>query len=179
MCNMLKRKSISAFFLLCVSIGILIFFLFSEKDRERLSEYPYSPQILPEIVSTAAATSDPLVISLRFNGYELFLDEESSTFYYSLIERDPDAYDPYVRMKCRSSRVKIYIIDGELTPESVRSNQALRFIASDGKYFREYRIRYTTLPIMNIDSDVTTIEGKGKDREMVMTLFDNRADVRQ
>lgn len=175
----MERRKIFGILLLILSIIIPGWLIFFRNDRLRLSAYSRSESEIEAFLGSALPTDDVFLTKITFNGYAIFLDETSSSFYYSLVENDPDAFDPFVRYEGVNKRVKLILREGELSPESIGQNHPLRLVASDGKHYREYQLYCTTLPLMNIESDILLFEGKGKDRDMVMTLFDNREGVRQ
>ncbi len=176
---MMDRRKFFGIILLAFSILIPGWLIFFREDRPRLSSFFRSDEEIAAFIGDAIPTNDVFLTQVTFNGYALFRDENSSAFYYSLIENDPDAYDPFVRYEGTNKRVKMVLREGEITPEAIEQNRPLRLIASDGKHYREYRLYCTTLPLMNIDSDILLFNWKDKERDMAMTLFDNRAGVRQ
>lgn len=175
----MDRRKFIGIVLLAFSILIPGWLIFFREDRPRLSSFFRSDEEIAAFIGDALPTNDVFLTQVTFNGYALFCDENSSAFYYSLIENDPDAYDPFVHYEGTNKRVKILMCEGEITPEAIEQNRPLRLIASDGKHYREYRLYCTTLPLMNVDSDILLFNWKDKERDMVMTLFDNRAGVRQ
>lgn len=175
----MDRRKFFGIILLAFSILIPGWLIFFREDRCRLSSFFRSEEEIAAFIGDALPTDDVFLTQVTFNGYALFRDENSSAFYYSLIENDPDAYDPFVRYEGTNKRVKMVLREGEITPESIEQNGPLRLIASDGKHYREYRLYCTTLPLMNIDSDILLFNWKDKERDMAMTLFDNRAGVRR
>ena len=164
-----------------VFFSVCIFgWLLSDRGKTaHLSAYFRPSDELYGFIGGAKATTEPLIKDIRFNDYSLFFDDDASTFYYSLVEKASNAYDPLVQIHCRSENVKVLIIGEPITLQTIEQNIPLRIFASDGKQYREYRVVCTTLPLLKIDSDIVLFEGKGKDQEMQMMLFDNRADVRQ
>ena len=175
----MDRRKFIGIILLFFSILIPGSIIFFREDRPRLSSFFRSDKEIDAFIGDSLATNDVFLTKITFNGYELFLDENSSAFYYSLIENDPDAFNPFVYYEGTNKRVKIQLREGNITPETIAQNRPLHILASDGRHYREYRLFCTTLPLMNIESDIVLYKGKGKDQDMVMTLFDNRADVRQ
>ena len=124
-------------------------------------------------------TDRRLLRGLEFNDYRLFFDESASTFYYSLVENDPDAFDPFIHFRGESGSVRIVLTAGEISPEMIQQNRSLKIMAYDDNSWREYSIRSTTLPLMNVESVIEGIHGPQKDRDLKMTLFDNRAGARR
>lgn len=153
--------------------------VFLRSDRTHLSTLSISPEAAEELRSTRSETDLRLLSGLSFNGYKLFYDDTDAAFYYSLVENDSDAYDPFVHINGNSGKVRIALTGGVISPESIGQALPLQIIAYDDRVYREYRICCTTLPLMNIESEIESIHGTQKDRDLKMTLFDNRAEARQ
>lgn len=153
--------------------------VFLRSGRVRLSSLAVSPETAEELKSSRSQTDLRLLNGISFNGWRLFYDDLDGIFYYSLVENDSDAYDPYVQIDGNSRRVRIALTEGTVSAESIEAALPLRIIAYDGQTYREYQIRCTTLPLMNVESEIESIRGTQKDRDLKMTLFDNRAEARQ
>ena len=145
----------------------------------RLSSLRLAETETADLFAARTETDLRLLNGISFNGYDLFLDDGDSTFYYSLVENDSDAFDPLVDFEGNSGMVKISLLDGIITPETIEQDLPLSIVAYDDRSFRRYTIRCTTLPLMNIESEIESIHGTQKDRDLKMTLFDNRKEARQ
>ena len=175
----MRRQKVLKTSLFFATILLFAAAIWIRSDRIRLSDLRISAAEAEELFANAEETDLRLLKSLSFNGYNLFLDEQSSTFYYSLVENDSNAYDPLVRFRGRTNKVKVYITDGEITPGTIKQSLPLVIMAFDGVHYRKYEIRCTTLPLINIESEIESVHGAQKDRDLKMTLFDNRAEARQ
>lgn len=157
-------------------LGAAIFF---RSDRTRLSDLRISAEQADELVSLREETDLRLLKEISFNGYPLFQDDRKPNLYYSLVENDSNANDPYVHIDGSSDLVRVALVEGEITEETIEHNLPLQIIAYNDQVYREYLIYCTTLPLMNIESEIESIHGTQKDRDLKMTLFDNRAEARQ
>jgi hypothetical protein len=120
---------------------------------------------------------DKLIDKLLLDEEVLLLDKDNKTFYYSLIEGDSTAYNPYVSIEASNSNVRLSFCGEKITKESIRNNECIKVIAYDDDYYEEYYLRCTTLPLMNIECS-TDLDNANK-TPMQMYLYDNREDVRQ
>ena len=164
------------FFCTIIALGAAVYL---RSDRTRLFTLAITPETFEELKNSHTETDLRLLDGLSFNGYPAFFDDPDSTFYYSLVENDSDAYNPFVHIYGNSKQVRIALTKGSISPESIEHALPLHIIAYDDHVYREYRIRCTTLPLMNIESEIESIHGTQKDRDLKMTLFDNRAEARQ
>ncbi len=175
----MNRRIIPGSLILILSLIIFAGAVWTHGSRIRLSASRISEAEAEKIREARKETGGELLKTLVFNDSVLFPDESSGTFYYSLIEDDPDASDPFIRLKGKNRKVRIALTEGAITDESIRGDTPLHILAYDDRSYREYRIRCTTLPLMNISSEIEFVYGAGKDRDMQLTLLDNRAEARQ
>jgi hypothetical protein len=154
---------------LCVLLG------FSQEwrfDELRVSEEQYNL-----VVQERNMAEDKLIDELLFDGEVLLFDKDNKTFYYSIIEGDSSAYNPFVRIEASNYNLKISFCGGKITKESIRNNECIKVIAYDDDYYEEYYLKCTTLPLINIDCP-TDLDDMNKS-PMQMYLYDNRKDVKQ
>ena len=175
----MRRQKLLKTGLFLVSVLLFAAAIWIRSGRIRLSDLRVSGSEAEKLLGNAEETDLALLKRIDFNGYPLFFDEQDSAFYYSLVENDSDAFDPLVRIQGRTGKVKVYLLDGVISPETVRQNRPLLILACDGTRCRKYEIRCTALPLMNIESEIESVRGTQKDRDLKMTLFDNRAEARQ
>ena len=144
-----------------------------------LSECQHRLSELTDIKAGRQQTNLPLIQKISFNGFDLFADEENSAFYYSLIEKNRNAFDPLFRVSTNSESVQVMFSEDKIDENLISQNIPLRLLAYDDESYREYRIYVTTLPLLFVESEIEFIHGTGKDRDLKLTLFDNRYEARQ
>ena len=112
-------------------------------------------------------------LALNFNGNDLFYEPNTRTFYYSLIDRDPESYDPPVTFEASDASVRLVISPVTITPETISSNTAITIVAYNEDSFSQYSLICTTLPLMNI---ICSEEIADDEVSMQLQLFDNQKD---
>lgn len=117
-----------------------------------------------------------LLDALHFDEETLFFDASDKTFYYSLIEGNPGAYDPAVGIKSENKDLKIAFLEDSITAEGIKNNDAITILAYTGEEYCCYSLKCTTLPLMNIEC---TEEIGDDSLSMSMALFDNRQNAAQ
>ncbi len=124
-----------------------------------------------ESIKAERTESEHLLDALIFDEETLFYDEINRTFYYSLIEGNQNAYHPGVKIKSSCPDIKLAVLDGEITEDSIRNNHTYTLLAYTGQSYCQYSLKCTTLPLMNIECSAEILE---ESLPMNITLFDNR-----
>ena len=115
-----------------------------------------------------------LLSGVVFDEETLMFDSTDGTFYYSLVEGSPGAYDPGVVVKSDTMDVKVAFLENSITEEAIKNNQTIPFLAYTDVSYTEYALKCTTLPLMNIECGV---EIGDSPIPMSITLFDNRLNT--
>lgn len=152
-----------------LSFGCIIFW----NKQRTYTEYIVTGEELEDIKSCRDMSDESLLYTLNFNGNELFFDPGTKTFYYSLINRDANAYDPRVTFESADAFVRIAIAPVAITPETIASDKIITLIAYNERYFSQYSLKCTTLPLMNIICEKEICD---EDVSMQIQLFDNQRD---
>ena len=118
----------------------------------------------------------PLLDALIFSEETLFYDDDSKTFYYSLIEGSAGAYDPDVKIKSEKKDLKIAFIEDSISTEGIKNNDTITILAYTEEEYCCYSLKCTTLPLMNIEC---TEEITDDSVPMSIVLFDNRQEAAQ
>lgn len=137
------------------------------------SEYIVTEKELVSIKSMRAESSESLLLALNFNENTLFYDSKAQTFYYSIIEGDVDSYNPPLTFEATADSVSLALGPASITEETISSNTVITVIAYNEKYFSQYSLKCTTLPLMNI---LCEEEISDDAVSMQLQLFDNRKD---
>ena len=169
------------FFSLAVIAGISQIQTISESiatwDTLYISDKDY------QAISTSTNLSGvPLTTEIYFDDQHLLYDENSNTFYYSLIEDSPSAYTPVIELADNTISAAVY---GEaISMDMISSNRPIKLVLMRGNTASISDLICTTLPIMNIDIAQDIIDANGYDDTFdiaeyvpsAIYLFDNRAD---
>lgn len=157
---------------------VLLFFLMAKENNsgKRFNDYIVSEEKFDGILGMYDESKALLISELIFNESPLFFDDTNEVFYYSMQGSDFDVYNPVIKMIPQEAEVSIAIKEKEITNDLIRENDTIDLVIYTDKKYSVYKLKCTTLPIMNIDvGDEITEENV----QMSMQLFDNREGVVQ
>ncbi len=162
--------------LLACSVLALIYLLRARGQGERLSAYMTDAKSFARIMEDRAASQELKAEEIIMNETGLFLDSGSDTFYYSLPEGDSSVMDPYTEFQCSDPEAKAAVLETEITEQSIRENQSVQLLIYNRDSYHLYRLKCTTLPLLQITCGGEITEEAGRMR-MEMELLDNRAET--
>ena len=112
---------------------------------------------------------------ITFNDYELIIDHNSSTLYYSIVNNNSDKYDPLVSYISNQNNVKLAVLKDEITDDKINGNYQFQLIIYNDYYFHTYKLICTGFPIINISySDDQA--NKDKNINCNIYMFDNQSN---
>ena len=120
-----------------------------------------------------------MVDYIFLNGKSLFDVSNTNEFFYSIVDKEKNKYNPYVRYKANIDNTELRILDTTINDELIANNEHIRFIVYNDQYYKEYEIVVTTLPIMNIsyednEENNEYLQQKGQDVYGEFYLYDNQ-----
>ena len=147
---------------------VLFFALAAWAEGEKtLSQYRISGTEWEKITAGRTETNEELLEALAFNGYDLFYDDETDEWYYSLIEGHPHAQDPYVTFRPIKDNVQVAFETSQITREMLEQDENIKILVYTGTQYHQTTLHCTSLPLMEVTlGDGTT--------DMSVILFDNR-----
>ena len=147
--------------------------LYYSSPKGRLSGLQVSETEYQAILDSRTITDDIFLQGLWLNEQPAFFDESSSTFYSSLIERDDRGFDPSVTID--GSGINLAVCSEPVDSDFIKKNGTIKLLAYNDRVCREYSLKLTTLPMLNIvtEKEIT----KNVPVTFTMELFDNRADA--
>ena len=66
-----------------------------------------------------------LIEKITFNDYKVVYDNLDHSFYYSLVENDPEAYDPKIGYTGANSKVKIAVKSAQIDEILIAENDSI------------------------------------------------------
>ncbi len=168
----MKKKFVLKIILLgvlLISLGYIMILL----KYDTFSEYMTTEDDLESIKSERSESKESLILALDFNNNALFFDPNTQTFYYSLIDGDPASYNPSVKFEAADSSVRLVIGSTAITSEMISSNTTITILAYNEKFYSQYSLKCTTLPLMNI---ICSEEISDDKVYMQLELFDNQTN---
>lgn len=154
---------------LIISIGILFLLVRSSYMGERYEDLLISDEEYRSIVSSHVE-KDGLVSKICFSGNRLIYDRGDEIYYYSLIEGDKNANNPLVQIDSDNNKLKVAVVKSRIDDDLIKNNGTVRMLVYDEKYYHEYGLKCTTLPILEIECPE---EIGDYDSRVDLTLFDN------
>ncbi len=158
---------------LLFSVGLLFLLTFRGQDPYHYTYFLRNGAELAEIRGNRKQTDRDLINRLTFNQCPLFFDELSSAWFYSVDPNEPDI-DPSVGFSAGENDLRIAF------SEKIVPGRSIPFTAYTGSEYKDYLLTVTTLPLIEIDSEVTDYP-TGIDIQqsypMHFTLFDNRPEA--
>ncbi|MBR3002260.1 MAG: hypothetical protein IKF38_01630 [Clostridia bacterium] len=168
-----RKKIIIPIIILTAIIILLIILLNPSKQYKKLS---INESSWNEIISTRTANERLALLDIEFNDYNLIIDKNSSTLYYSAVNGSKYKYNPNVSFKATGKNVKIAILSDEITDEKVQSNYKFKIMIYNDIEYHIYNLVCTDLPILNFNYK-ETVGNKLKNIPMEMYLFDNLSNA--
>lgn len=173
----LSKKCVA--FLIGAFTLFLIVKIFTPKTDLLFSELSLSENEITEITKSLVKTEEPLVTKIEFNGFPLFFDTSSQSFFYSIVEGDQDSSNPEVSYIGYDNKVRILFEKEEISNILISKNIPIKLIAYSDTKYKEYSLKCTTLPLMSISTrNNEELESDSFENvPMHFLLFDNRKDV--
>lgn len=130
-----------------------------------------------ESIKNSRQESTSLVLdSIKFNDYNLIIDENKSTLYYSVINNSKTKYNPNISFNVAEENVKLVILQDEITDEKVQSNYEFKLMIYSKNEYHIYKLVCIDFPILNISYNEKN-QDKLKNIQVNMYMFDNLSDV--
>lgn len=186
----MSRKIKSSVFIIAATILIFIMVVvyynstsvFTNFRDLYISEKKYSA-----LISSLNMSDTPLSTDIYLNDQKLVYDSDTNTFYYSLIANDSTSYSPYVEIKNTSeenSSLNVAFYGQQISDELIAANLPITMVLFDNNSISVSSLKCTTLPIMNVSIDDTTVNELALDNTYdilsyigsTIYLYDNRAD---
>lgn len=163
--------------LLLISSALAVYLICFLGNPVRFDKLSVDEEYFDLILNSRRSASDAdLLEALFFDEQRLIFDVSSNTFYYSLEKDSKSAYNPYVEINTAYEKVSVVVLDAHITAQDIRESNVFRLLAYNGKFYHEYNLVCTTLPLMNIECDTEI----GDDNVPIhMTLFDNSKGAAQ
>ena len=167
----MNKKWILVSLLVLTSLAIIIMIVL--KSNTRYDKLIIDSNKWNSIISNRTESTSIKLESIKFNDYNLLIDENNSIIYYSIVNGS-NKYNPSIKYKA-NQKVKIAIND-KIDENNIEKTDDLEIMIYNDKEYRIYKLVATNYPILNIkyenDSNKTKIP-------MKIELFDNYVDSPQ
>lgn len=143
----MNRKKILIPIIILTAIIILLIILLN--PSKRYNKLSISKNSWNEIINTRAESKRLALEDIEFNDYNLIIDPNTSTLYYSVVNESTSKYNPNVSYRATDKNVKIAILSDDITDEKVKSNYKFQIMIYNDKEYHIYNLICTDLPILN------------------------------
>ena len=169
---MAAKRNIISVVLVIISVVVLAYVLYHFDNSARFSKFYVDTNEFEQIISSRTQATNDLLDAVVFDDEKLFFDPSADTFYYSLQEGDSDAYNPYIKWGTHNN-TSLVILEQDITGEVIKNNRTIQMLAYNDHEYKQYKLKCTTLPLLNINCSEEIISDIEK-FPMDITLFDNR-----
>lgn len=120
------------------------------------------------IISKRKQSNDIEIEEIRFNDYNLLIDNDN-IIYYSIVDTS-DKYNPLIDYITNDTNLKL-VINNKMKDDYINNDSSIQIMIYNDKYYRIYNLIITDLPIINIESK----DGGNS----TITIFDNHTNIPQ
>ncbi len=156
---------------LTISTIEILFFLSKNSKYQNLV---ISNKKWNKIIKSREESSKLQFQNIKFNDYNLIIDEEDSIIYYSIINSSTK-YNPSIQYKPNHKKIKI-AINQEITDFTLEKTNILKIMIYDNHTYHIYSLVVTNYPILSIEKEQNDNQGK---IDIDLELFDNHVDSSQ
>ena len=159
---MYKNKIFIIIIFITIVLGGIIIFISSSSKYNKMVKNNIE---LKRIINSRKSSTELKLTELKFNDYKLFIDEDNSIVYYSVVDIK-NKLNPSFKFKTNSN-AKI-AFNSVLDEVDLEVDDFYKVIIYDKDFYREYFLCLTKYPLMNI-------AGKNivNNDSVEMELFDN------
>ena len=165
----MNRKILLIIILAISILGILIVLMLNPQIK--FDDLCINEDKWNSIVSSRSSANLSLK-NIKFNDYELIIDDENSKIYYSIIKNSTNKFLPSVSYTANMPNTKVAILEDEITEDKIMNNHEFKVLLYDNNTYRIYGLYCTSFPMLNIVYDEQNANGN-KNIPMNMYLFSN------
>ena len=169
----MNKKKIFGIILILTVLAMTIIIIFTHKIK--YNKLIVSSDKWNNIISSKSASTDISLKSIKFNDYNLLIDEKNSIIYYSVVNVK-NKYNPLINYNLSDNKLKI-AINKELSDEVLENTDSIKIMIYDDDSYRIYTLVVTNYPILNVNYKDENNNKKKIDIEL--ELFDNHINSPQ
>ena len=128
------------------------------------------------IKDTRTENKELVLEDIEFNGYNLIIDENDDTLYYSLVNSSKNKYNPKISFTANNEKAKIAILSDDITDEKVKNNYRFKMMLYTDTAYHIYYLQCTDFPIINISYN-ENVENDKKNIPMEIYIFNNLSNT--
>ena len=168
----MDKKKILIPIIIITAIIILLIVLVNPSKRYKRSII--SEEKWNNIISSRTESNNLVLENITFNDYNLMIDENSNTLYYSVINNSKTKYNPNISFSASLNNAKIAILQEEITDRKIEERYNFKLMVYTNKEYHIYNLKVLNLPVLSITCNENLETGKTIPIEIY--LFDNLTD---
>ena len=166
------NRNLVAIIIGVMSLGLFVVAAIFITPQTNYSDAKISEEDYQKIITTHEYTDKKLTKNLRFNGEKIYYASKNNTWYYSIVEKQNNAYNPTIKFEDGKNLKIAFKNSQDINAKNIESGTPLDFVVYDNDNYHEYQLAITTLPIISISHEDEIL--KESDVEISFELFDNR-----
>ena len=103
------------------------------------------------IINNKNKNSDMVISSIKFNGYNLLLDNSNYKMYYSLINENENKYNPRISYISNVKNAKLAVLQENLSEENISIEKEFKIMIYNDNEYNVYSLICTKFPLVNIE----------------------------
>ena len=164
--NRKKLFNVITIFTIIIIIGLLITTKTQSYNNLNISKKKWD-----SILEKREENLDLEIENIRFNEYDLIVDNNSNKIYYSIINNNDSSYNPNVSYKT-NKKTKLVILKDELDESKIGTHEFKIMIYNDSSY-RIYTLVCTRFSVLNITNKEKESTRKKQNILMKIYFFNN------
>lgn len=163
----MNRKWLLGTILVLTSLAIVVILVLTSGTKYKkliISEDKWNSIVSNKNMSTSISLK-----KIKFNDYNLLIDEENSIIYYSIVDVK-NKYNPSLEYTSNGKNIKI-AFNKEISDEVLEDTDTLKVLLYDDSSYRIYTLVTTKYPILNV-----SYNGEYNNRKKInikLEVFDN------
>ena len=89
--------------------------------------------------------------NIRFNDYDLIVDDKNNKIYYSLVNVDKEKFNPKITYKISDPSYKLAILGSSIDDNTIHNNYTYKVLMYNSIAYRVYDLYCTEFPVLNIN----------------------------
>lgn len=170
----MNRKKIIIPIIIITAIIILLIIML--KPNIRYNSISISQSKWNDIIALRKENKNLVLEDIEFNDYNLIIDEQNSSLYYSVINENKTKFNPNVTFKAYDSNASIAILLDEITEEKVKNNYEFKIMIYNDNEYHIYKLICTDFPIINITYK-QEVKNKQKNNQAEIYVFNNLGNM--
>ena len=158
---------------------IVAWFLYTGMYEIRVNDITISKNDYYNIMKSLIYDKNLNLKDIYINDSKLFYDKNNDMWYCSLIKGKGDLSNLKIRLALTNNEIKYKFLkpDWPLNNDFIKNNHFLELFLYTKNKYNVLRIRFTTLPIININFDENNMPERNKKVKMSFYLFDNEKGI--